>query len=196
MESIEQHRKENKLQKLLGKQFLITAYIESRLQLVNYIKEGYDDNLSILINSRFLHFTAHTFYRSVIVDLFSLFGKPGKENRYSLLQINSDCSQFLNKQCIDDVAKLLSNCQDDIATITKLRHNQIAHFNFEQNEGISLDFDNLDILNTLFKTAVKIITMCGESFLAEEDRTGYDFERESQYIRSLEKLIGKANGHK
>ena len=72
---------------MLGKQFLITSFIDQKIRIVNYIKPGYDDNKPVLINNTFLHFTAHIYYRSIIVDLYALFGKPNQSNKFSLFHI-------------------------------------------------------------------------------------------------------------
>lgn len=75
------------MENLLGKQYLITIYIAQRLQIINYILDGYNNNKPVLINNNFLHFTAHVYYRSVIVDLYALFGPPNNNNKNSFLFI-------------------------------------------------------------------------------------------------------------
>lgn len=168
---------ENHLQKVLGKQFLIAAFIETKLQIVNYIKEGYDSNKPILINNRFLHFTAHTYYRSIVVDLFALFGPANSHNKNSFRHITLKYQDLLNRNCIEDVSNWIQDVEDDINTIMHLRHKQIAHYDFEQKESISLNFDHLPQLNRLFQLAKRIINHLGHAFLNEEIRVGYDFDR-------------------
>lgn len=183
---------ENRLQKVLGKQFLIAAYIETKLQIVNYIKEGYDSNKPILINNRFLHFTAHTYYRSIVVDLFALFGPANSHNKNSFRHFNLKYEDTLNRSAIKAVEEWIDNADNDIRTIMLLRHKQIAHYDFEQKESISLNFDHLSQINSLFELAKRIIIHLGHAFLDEEIRIGYDFERKHQYLESLERLIAKA----
>jgi hypothetical protein len=178
---------------ILGKQFLITSFIENRLQIVNFIKEGYDLNKPILMNNRFLHFTAHIYYRSIIVDLYSLFGKPSKDNKYSFLHITEQFKDFVKPTTIETVRNWIIASQDDINTITQLRHKQIAHYDFTKKESISLNFNNLFRLNNLYNLATRIISYYGESFLDEEDMVGYDFGRRHQYLDSLQRLINKAS---
>src|SRR5688572_12345883 len=108
---------ENELQKLIGKQFLITSYIESKLQIVNYIKEGYDSNRLVLINNSFLHFTAHTYYRSIIIDLHALFGTPNKNNKQSFKQVSNDHIELLNPGTVETVLGWINSAKEDIKAI-------------------------------------------------------------------------------
>lgn len=183
-----------KLQDILGKQYLIAAYIEPRLQLANFIKEGYDSNKPILMNNRFLHFTAHNYYRSIVLDLYALFGRANtNSNKYSFFHINDKYEGVVIKGTIDTVQTWLFEAKNDIKTIELMRHRQIAHYDFEKKEFISLNFNHLLELNTLFDLARQIIVYGGNAFLDEEIRVGYDFGRRSHYVHSLERLIAKAD---
>lgn len=75
-----------KLKDLVGKQYLLASYIEQRLQIVNYIIDGYNENLPVLGNNQFLHYTEHVFFRSIINDLYALFGdnRNNKVNFWTL----------------------------------------------------------------------------------------------------------------
>jgi len=125
---------------MLGKQFLITSFIENRLQIVNYIKEGYDFDKPILMNNRFLHFTAHIYYRSIIEDLYALFGKAGKDNKYSFFHITKQYEDLFKPTTITIVQDWINDSKDDINAITHLRHKQIAHYDFSIKESIRLNF--------------------------------------------------------
>ena len=183
---------DNSLQKLLGKQYLIAAYIEAKLQIVNFIKEGYDANKPILINNRFLHFTAHTYYRSIAIDLYALFGPANNHNKNSFLHIDDTYRSLLVPNSIEAVNTWIVNDQQSILIIKDLRHKQIAHYDFTFKEAISLNFDNLNHLNTLFALAKKIITFYGQAFSDDAMKTGYSFDRRHQYVASLERLINSA----
>jgi hypothetical protein len=188
--------RENTLHKLLGKQYLITALIEPRVQIVNYIRNGYDKNAPVLMNNRFLHFTAHNYYRSVVVDLCALFcnNKDSHKNNLHRLTQNPYFKKLLKPGTIAFIQTSLENNQSLIKVIADMRNKQIAHYDFK-NESIDFNFDNLKIVNDLFDLAKMIIIRCGSSFVKDDETIGYDFGRESDYVISLEELINDATNN-
>jgi hypothetical protein len=188
--------RENTLHKLLDKQYLITTLIEPRVQIVNYIVNGYDNNVPVLMNNRFLHFTAHNYYRSVIVDLCALFcnNKDSHKNNFHRLTHNLDFKKLLKPGTIAFIQTSLDNNQPLIKVIADLRNKQIAHYDFKK-ESIDFNFDNLKIVNDLFDLAKKIIIQCGSSFVKDEETVDFDFGRESDYLISLEELINDATNN-
>jgi len=189
--------KENSLRNLLGKQYLITAFIEPRIQIVNYIMDGYDNNVPILMNNRFLHFTAHNYYRSIIVDLCALYCDNRASHKYNFYKLlnNFHFETLLQPGTMSLIQTWLANQESAIGIIKVLRDKQIAHYDFEQ-ESIDLDFDNLKIITDLFDLAKRVIVRCGSSFIDEEQTIGYDFGRRSYYVTSLERLINNASRNK
>lgn len=177
---------------MLAKQFLIASYILEKLQIVNFIKEGYDNDKAILIDNSFLHFTAHIYYRSSIIDLYTLFGKANRNNENSFLSINESFNQVLKPDSIEVVKEWINNSQGDIMIVKDLRDKEIAHYDFRDKESISLNFDSLSQLNTLHSLAQKIITHYGDSFKNENDSIGFDFEIDYQNLESLKWLVAKA----
>ena len=177
------------LQKMLKKQFLIASYIEQKLQIVNFIKEGYDNNKPILINNSFLHFTAHIYYRSIIVDLLALFGSATNINKNSLDFIEKNHKDLLKLEIVETVKDWISKSDAEIKIIKGLRDTQIAHYDFIEQESISFNFNNLSELNSLFYLAQKIISLYGSSFKDENISFGFDFGNISDELNSLESLI-------
>lgn len=57
----------SRLFKLVCDQQLITSYIRSKLELLQYWKKGYDTNAPVLKNNRYLIFSAHVYYRSLLI---------------------------------------------------------------------------------------------------------------------------------
>ena len=184
---------EDPLKHMLGKQFLIAVYTEQKLQLVNYIKDGYDENKPILINNAFLHFTAHVYYRSIVVDVYALFGKPNNNNKYSLLHIPKRFKDEFKEGTIEIVSEWINGSKDFIEIIEKLRHQQIAHYDFTENNAISLNFDELYIRNELYSLAKRTISYFGASTKNKDDGLGFDFGRRHHKVDSLERLIAKAS---
>ena len=184
---------ENKLQKLLGKQYLISGYIEKKLQIVNYIKQGYEDNVSILKSNRFLHFTAQVYYRSIIIDLHALFGKANNSNKNSFHFIENFAS-LLKTKSVSIFKEWIESYIEEISIIEDLRHKQMAHYDFSKKESISLNFNNLPQVNLLFNLAQKIICHFGNSLLDDASPIGYEFGREHHYLHSLQRLVKKAGG--
>ncbi len=182
---------ENELQQLLGRQYLITAFIEPRLQIVNYIKNGYDDNVPLLMNNRFLHFTAHNYYRGIIVDLGSLFINSDRTHKSNFFRIltKPECKILLAPDFICDMSDWLSEVEEDITIIERLRNKEIAHFDLDEKESISMNFNNLLIINTLFDLAKKIITNAGSSVIDKKQTMAYHFDGNSTYLTSLKRLV-------
>lgn len=180
---------EDLLQKMLRKQFLIAFYIEQKLQIVNFIKDGYDDNKPILIDNSFFHFTAHIYYRSIIVDLCALFGTANDINKNSFLFIEKKFKDSFKPEIVETVKDWIFKSEEDIKIITDLRDKQIAHYDFIEKESISFNFNNLSELNRLFSIAQKIICHYGSSFKDENISIGYDFGNLSDELKSLKSLI-------
>lgn len=177
------------LRDYLGKQFLITVFAYEKLQIVNFIKEGYDHNKPILINNRFLHHAAHIYYRSIIIDLYSLFGSANNHNKNSFKFIIDRFQSELKEGCDEIVKQWMTEAEEDIRVITHLRHEKMAHFDFHAKANIDLDFDSLLILNKLIKIAQDIISHYGYSICQEEERMGFDFDLHNQELESLKRLI-------
>ena len=176
------------LQNMLKKQFLIVYFIEQKLQIVNFIKEGFDNNKPILIDNSFLHFTAHIYYRSIIVDLCALFGSPNKINKNSLWVIEKDFKSFFETEIFETIKDWLSKSETDIKIIKNLRDKEIAHYDFIITESISFNFNNLYEINKLFSIAKKIICYYGSSF-NENISIGFDLGNISDELYSLQDLL-------
>ncbi|QQL49258.1 hypothetical protein [Mucilaginibacter ginkgonis] len=182
----------NELHALVGRQFIITGFIQQKLEIVNYIKEGYDNNAPVLMNNRFLHFTAHNLYRSIIVDLGALFSdkKNTHKNNFNQIISNSKYSNSLKREAVLTIRDLIASQKDNIEEIIRLRDKEIAHYDFEAIPAtIKFNFDRLKLINCLFETALKIIMICGESPIDKENSVHYSFDRYNQYLRSLKSLI-------
>ena len=139
-----------------------------------------------------MHFTAHTHYRSVIIDLYALFGPANNNNKYSFLQIDQRYTEHLRPGSIEAVYELIQNAKADIDIVRDLRHKEIAHYDFIDKEFISLNFKNLFRLNKLFELTKGILSFYGNSFLDEELWIGNVFERKHSYLEALEMLVSKA----
>jgi hypothetical protein len=184
---------ENEVQQLLGKQFLITSFLETKLQVLNYIKQGYDDNKPILMNNRFLHFTAHMYYRSIIIDLYALFGQPTGNNKNSFFHIKKKYDNKFDEAHLKTLLQWIENERSHITIVQNSRREQIAHYDFSVNESITLNFDHLASLNALYKLSVRIISFCGKKLKGPENEIAYDLGRQHTAVKSLIRLIEKAN---
>lgn len=54
-EEVKMTPRKRSLNEMLGDQFMILSVAKTKLDLLNYIKDGYDSNKPILKNNRFLH---------------------------------------------------------------------------------------------------------------------------------------------
>lgn len=179
------------LQEMLRKQLLIIRYIKQKLQIVNFIKNGYDTNRPILINNSFLHFTARIFYRSIIIDLYALFGRVTKNNKNAFGWFNEEKYKVLLKpKTVETVNNWILQSNEKIEIIKNLRNKQIAHYDFiEQISSINFNLDNLSELNSLYCLAQKIISHCGQSFKDESKSLDFEFGNIPVELISLEDLV-------
>ena len=157
----EQDLQEDPVIKLAAKQHLILSLIHQKLEIVNYIFNGWDTNQPILINTRFLHYTAHIFYRTIIIEIGALFLKKTETNKNNLHRYYKEewVKQYLDEERIRNVEEWLKGVQSSISKIERLRHNEIAHFDFpdDKKPTVSFNFNNLMLLNQLFKVALNIV---------------------------------------
>lgn len=182
------------LQQLLSRQFIITAYVGHRIEVVNYTLHGYHGNWPVLANNSFLLAAAYEMYRGMIIDLFALFGKASTTNRNSFHFINHRYKELLNPGSIEQIKGWLKNKEASVQALTKVRHTSSAHYSFEKGSAISQNFDHLTDINDLFDLARRIITYCGNRWINEEQKTGYDFGMGDNLQQSLENLVKQAAG--
>ncbi len=182
----EQDVQEDLVIKLAAKQHLILSMVHQKLEIVNYIFNGWDTNQPVLINTRFLHYTAHIFYRTIIIELGALFLKKTETNKNNLHRYYKEdwVKQYLDEEKIRNVEERLTGVQSSISKIERLRHNEIAHFNFknDKNPTVSFNFDNLTLLNLLFQVALKTVEYVAYG------KTSFIFPP-NDYLRQLQGIV-------
>lgn len=185
-----QNQKETEAVTILSSQFLISAFIEERLRIVNHIYEGWTNNIPVLFNSPFLHYIGQQLNRAVIIDLFALLGTYNERSNSNSLHAHrifyedvyiSESIEFI-KVCFDEKT-------EDIQKITMLRHNELAHYNFKLNNSISLTLSNLSLTNEMFELSKTIILKYGSSFKNERMNAGFDYTPSCSQIDDLETIV-------
>lgn len=194
------------LNEMLGDQFMILSVAKTKLDLLNYIKDGYDNNKPILKNNRFLHYVGLILYKSLIIDLSSLFNNDGqneKNNLHLLISKNSEYKDNLGPDCIEEVQTILSKYRsnnDPVRKIVALRNKEIAHYDLEYSIGdngelikqaeervtIRFNWDHVNVLNELFNIGKTVIEKCGDVL-----DTDYDWDITDE-IQSLDNLLQNA----
>lgn len=181
-------RVENELDILLGRQSMILSLIKEKLDIVNYIKDGYDKNAPVLMNSRFLHFTAHVYFRSIVVDFCALFvNRNSEKHNFHKIYQDSRVACHLESHVPPDLQLLLESRKEDTNRIHFLRDKEYAHYDFLENK-MSFSLKETPMLNRLFNTSVEILKVC------EDGRRNSDESRHTElgvagYIDSLQRLI-------
>lgn len=174
---------ENSLFTLLKRQHLIWYHINEKIQIINFINDSSAKNKLDARYENFLTFTARIYYKTVVIELFALFGKAKPNNKNSFNWF--DKPQY-NKQIPREISNAIKNWLADVAgeieTLTRLRDTQMAHYDFPDRNIISVDLDQLSQLNKLHHLTKRIISLCEPSFGLD---TG------NAYLESLEGLLNR-----
>ena len=166
--------------------------MQQKIQVVNFIKDGYDNNVPVLMTNGFLHYSAHIIARSIPIDLYALFGKANRNNQSAFGHIKKYKDDLIDGT-IDKVEAIIKSVQGEVDIISDLRNQQMAHYDFDVNEYISLTLKYVPSLNKLFEVAKDIILMLGTAVKGNPLGIGYQYEREADAVISLERLLKKIN---
>lgn len=175
------------LEDFFGNQYLVLASAGNKLDIVNYILEGYHSNLPVLINNKFLHYTAHIYFRSVVIDLFALFGPPSSQNKYSFFLVNSGFNDTISEEYLSRKKIALKLIKDEKMTLSVLRNKEFAHYDFEEKNSISYSFEHIDGINKLYDTAKELVDLGGQLL-----DTSYDYTGNGE-LHSLKRLITESS---
>ena len=176
---------QNKLIQLARNQHLILSFIQEKLDIVNYILAGYENNEPIFMTNQFLHYTAHIYYRTIIVEFGALYINKLKNNKNNFHSYYKEkwVRDFLNEESINKIRGWLDDISHNIKRNEILRHNTIAHFNFDNIESkISFNFEGLVVLNELFEVGMKILSCVGDG------KIDYSYKNDS-YLTDLKRII-------
>ena len=185
------------LNQLLSNQFLIFSFIKEKLEVVNFIRWGYDNNLPVLINNRFLHSVAHIYYRSVIVETCTLFDdhKHQSNNFYLLVKPDKKFIRELSPATITLIMQKLVEAEvyftDELRDI---RNEEVSHFRFKERTVISLNTKFLKELNLLLKIAEDIIDTATNGQVDQTLVAAYFTNRTSDALHSLQRLLHDGDG--
>jgi hypothetical protein len=181
--------KEKNLDLLLRNQYLIISVSEQNLDLVNYIYNGYQHNISVLSDNRFFHAAAFAFYRNVVIDIHCLFAQPTSSHKNSLFHISKLAKGLLQDDSIIHVRRWLAIEKGAIEKIKKFRDEQLAHYDLTDDPAIHVNFEQLPALNRLHRLAKKIVEYCGHHWIEEEKRVGFMLGTDNDYLSDLKELI-------
>lgn len=185
------------LNKLLSNQFLIFSFIKEKLEIVNFIRWGYDNDLPVLVNNKFLHSVAHIYYRSVIVEMCTLFSdnRHQSSNFHLIIRPDKKFIKELKFQTITSVKLKLDEANIYFTEeIKDIRDEEISHFRFKDKTAISLNHYFLPELNSLLLIAKDIIHTASEGQVDKNQISDYETRRTGDDIYSLQSLLQEING--
>ena len=184
-------------QRLISNQSLILSYIKDKLDIINFIMWGYNNNLPVLINNGFLHSATHVYYRSIIVEVCTLFDNHKFQSNNFHLLINEDkkYSKELTSNAIEFIKeKLLDSKNYFLEEIINIRNEEVSHFRFKDGTKISLNHEYLDELNNLFDLAKQIIKISQYGFKDTTKCSDHMIGLSGHSLDSLQRLLKKASG--
>lgn len=176
---------ENELTALVGRQLMIVSYVNEKLDVLNCIYEGYKNNNKAFYN-RFLLFTAHVYFRSIVIDLGALFvdRNSEKQNLHKLYK-NQAVVEILGENA--EKIKILLHAQtSNVSRIHELRDKEYAHYDFPVN-AMSFSLAELETINLLFETVKDVLKICGKVLDTAFDLTMDDCRS------SLERLLNSSS---
>jgi len=195
--SNEQSLTKDVYKEFLEGQFLILWFVQEKLDVFNYISDGYEDHKPILVNNSFLFFTAQVFSRSIIVELAALFSdrNTNKSNFHKIYKAEENKNQIKPDAC-EKIKIILADCASDIKTIERLRDKEYSHFDFADKSGISLHFDHYDLMNKLYLVGKRILTIASTQRINPEKNFGFAFDTVKDSVESLHWLIETHSSNK
>lgn len=153
------------MDKLIENQQLILYFLEGKLDVVNYIRQGWEKETSkVLMYSQFLHRTAHIYYRSLYIDYCALYGVANPNNKNSFRHLIKRHRADIDPQNIMVLEWLLNNYHQDvlpIKTLIEKRNSYIAHYDMSEETKISFRMENLQTFNELLPVSKRIIALAG-----------------------------------
>jgi len=185
------------LNQLLTNQFIILSFLKQKLETVNFIRWGYNSDLPILINNRFLHSVAHIFYRSAIVEICTLFDdNRHQSNNFHLLTKRK--KKFINElesSTVDAIKQKLDYSKTFFTQeILDIRNEEISHFRFKNGTVISLNNTFLPELNSLHKLGEDIVEIASQGQIDKSQVAGYINQPRNPNLFSLQKLLRDVSG--
>lgn len=186
------------LQKILEKQGLILSLIKDKLDILNFLLWGYNDDIPILMDNPFFHYTAHIYYRTIVVELCTLFddNKYQANNFYNILNTNKKYNRELSNEAKEKLLIHLIDANNIFSNELKdLRNEEISHYTLKNGSKIKFNFDHKIELNYLFELGSKIILIAGLGFQDESKNREFHIGTPNVNLRSLQRLLKMANNY-
>jgi hypothetical protein len=185
------------LANLLSNQSMILSFLKEKLEIVNFIVWGYKSNLPILINNRFLHSVSHVYYRSLIVEICTLFDNHKHQSNNFYLLINAN-KKYLKELRSDAVSSIEQKLKESLLYFTDeikdARNEEISHFRFKEGTKISLNHKYLTELNCLYNIAFEIIRIASNGVIDQTNSAQYEIGLSGDDLRSLQNLLNELSG--
>jgi hypothetical protein len=190
MSPLPKELEESKLFQLVTDQQMIASYIHAKLEILQYWKHGYDTNVPVLMNDRFLIFNAHIYYRSLIIDFCALFGSNRKTDRRSFFLLRQFYPDLTVKvqEAVEQILIYYTGEDSPFEEMRLMRNRQIAHYDIEEVKTLTFNFDHLDLFAKMYEDAIGLIKLMGRTFTPS---VGFDFKTLSK-LNHFTRLIDDA----
>ena len=148
--------------------------------------------MPVLIDNRFLHSTAHVYYRSIIVDICTLFddNRHQSNNFHLLIKKGKKYCQELTPDSIILIEEKLAESEIYLLEeIINIRNEEISHYRFKEGTRISFNLEYLKDLNNLFEIAKQIIKIAEFGFADKSKNSGHRIGTPEHSLDSLQHLL-------
>lgn len=154
------HSSYKSLQELIRNQYLIILYMNEKLKILNYLATDLLVEVPEMYKNIFIGMTAVQYYRSIVVDLSTLFieSNSQKNNFYGLL--SPKFNSIINDELRNKISLILYASKNLGDMMKELRDKEYSHYDFGDKAKISLNFDLIKEVNELANRANLISSYC------------------------------------
>lgn len=174
---------------LLGRQHFICSLMNDNLQVVNYINGELWNDLKSTRGKKYFILTAYQHYRTIIIDLVSLFAgniKGNNRNSFHELLLNK-YRFFIGDELYQKIQLILNASITLLEQFKNLRDKQMAHYDFKNGISLKIDFELLKEANELSNRAKLILNLCG-GLMTSEIRPLGTLDSLKRFINQFNKL--------
>lgn len=179
------------LKEFVEAQFKLLSFLNTKLEVFNYITTGYWTNKPVLKNNRFLIYVAHILQKALIIDFAALFDVSDYQKMNFHILYSKKFKDEMNEETfmyLRDKLNKYRPSKDPVKSIVHLRNSEVAHYDpngsdVDERLSIQLNWNYANEFNELFKVGKDVV-----QYLGKQWNTSYSFVKPSK-IRDLEKMV-------
>lgn len=189
------------LDKMLRNQSILLEFIAEKLDISKFLRWGFEQEIPVLYENAFLHFTSHMCLRSAIIDMCALLDNHRYQalNFHQLIDPKKKFIRELSDDCILEIKEELDKSKLIFSPVKAARDKEIAHYRYEES-FIHLSHDLLPTLLDLYNIAADIhdIAHWGRDNDFETDKwfkigVFYEDGGSQNHLLSLQRLLKRIN---